>query len=112
MCVVLSLAAFLGYFLILREENDVDEFLSSEVYLYVDPCGEAKTLERKIVEARAKGKDTRDLQEKLDKVALLIAQKHGDYSALESSLQRIKLQKEAEDAARKAKKQQKVAGHQ
>lgn len=77
-----SLAIFMIYFLILREENDIDEFLTNEVM--IDPSHDIVKLQRKIEEGQRAGLDTVKLEKQLEKIQAVLS---GDRSVLEKQLQ-------------------------
>lgn len=88
-CVLLSLAAFLTYFLILREENDIDAYLSNNVNIYMDPYGEAVQLQKQLKRELQQGKDTTRTVERLTRVKAIISTRQGDTASLDASLKRI-----------------------
>lgn len=92
-CVLSSLIAFMVYFCVLREENDIDEFLGKDVYTYMDPHGQNVKLKRQLDDEMKSGKDTASTQEKIALTDELM-KTHGDLGLLEASLQRIKASKD------------------
>ena len=64
--VAVSLAAFLIYFCILREENDIDDLFTTEPKYYERVQGlERSHLESAIVNYTLEGRDTKELEERL-----------------------------------------------
>lgn len=92
-CVLLSLAAFLVYFLILREENDIDGYLSNNVHIYMDPYGEVAHLQQQLKRELKAGNDTTQTLERLTRVKAIISAKQGNTDSLDASLKRIETAK-------------------
>lgn len=93
-CVLSSLVAFMVYFCILREENDIDEYLGRDVFTYMDPHGQSVKLQKQLEDEMKAGKDTAATREKLAVTKTLIESDRGDLGLLEASLQRIKASKD------------------
>ena len=72
--VIASVAAFLIYFCVLREENDVDQILGITLYERI-PGLEEKTIEQRIKYNRENGLEIKDLEERLKEIRLEKAEK-------------------------------------
>ena len=96
----LSLAAFLLYFLFLREENDIDDYLSAHVFNIIDPYAELQRLEARLVDEEAKGMNTSRTKAQILEMSALI-QERNEYGILQASLNRAKAEKMAKEARAK-----------
>jgi len=66
-CVTASVAVFLLYFCVLREENDVDEYIGRSIYQKIPPFRE-QVLEHKIKEGKQSGSNVGELEEELKEI--------------------------------------------
>lgn len=77
----LSIVAFLLYFCVFREENDIDDYLRDNVI--VDPVKEVSQLEQKLEKEKAAGLNTKKTEMQLEKVRMLM---DGDRQVLDRHL--------------------------
>jgi len=82
--VLVSLTAFMLYFCVFREENDIDDFLRDNVVF--NPVSEVEQLKKRIVKEKADGLDTTDTEARLKKMESLM---YGDQEVLEKHLKHI-----------------------
>ena len=94
--VKLSLAVFLLYFLLLREENDLDDYISANIYNVMDPYAEIKRLEERLKEEEESGLDTRVTKAALLELKATAHEREGS-GALEATLKRAEAAKLKKD---------------
>lgn len=90
--VLFSLLAFMIYFCMLREENDIDEYLN-ESFIHMDPYGEAMRLQQQLASEVVAGVDTTLTRQKLTYVQSIISATRGDTGSLDATLKQLKAAK-------------------
>jgi len=91
--VQISVAVFMLYFFVLREENDLDENLS-DLYYAIDPYKEIEKLELQLAKEIKQGQDTSHTAAKLSKMYSRMGQ--SDLQVLEDTLKRIEMSVQAQ----------------